>query len=101
MARKTAEIESLKEATERLHKCTATYRETVTVLEGFRGRPVWEGAVSVFSVDHPEADTCYAWSSPIEGSDRRKFYAVLKIPPVDGPEAAVRAAIVSDHRNIS
>lgn len=46
----------------------------------------------------PDSTTCYAWSSPIEGSDRRKFYAVLHVPPVDSPETAVRAAIVSENR---
>lgn len=89
----------LRATVERLHNCSATYRESVNVREEFQGRVVWEGSVSVFSVDHTEADTCYAWSSPIEGSDRRKFYAVLKIAPVDGPGAAVRASIVSDLRN--
>lgn len=88
----------LKAAIEGLHGCSATFEECVLVRETFQGQPAWEGSVSVFSVDHPEADTCYAWSSPIEGSERRKFYAVLKKPPVDSPETAVRAAIVADHR---
>lgn len=70
------------------------------VQETFRGEMVWDGLVHEFSLQgHSEADACYAWSSPVEGSDRRKFYAVLKVPPVDSPEAAVRAAIVKDYRN--
>ncbi len=28
-----------------------------------------------------QASTCYSWSSTIEGSDKKRFYAVLKIPP--------------------
>lgn len=86
-------------AVEGLHNCRATFLRKERVNEMFEGETAWEGSVSVFSVDHPEADTCYAWSSPVEGSDRRKFYAILKKPPVDSPEAAVRASIVRDYRS--
>ena len=92
------ERSELVRAVEGLHKCRATFLSDERVTELFEGKTAWDGSVSVFSIDHPEADTCYAWSSPIEGSKRRKFYAVLKIPPVDSPEAAVRASIVSDYR---
>jgi len=88
----------LKQAIERLHECTASYNETVGVIEKHEDMTVWEGTVHVFDIDHPETDTCYAWSHPIEGSEKHKYYAVLKIPPVDTPEAAVRAAIVADHK---
>lgn len=98
MLKKVAGSDQLKRAIEGLHKCSASYISSESVREIFEGQVAWEGVVLVFSVDHPEADTCYAWSSPIEGSNRRKFYAVLKIPPVDSPEAAVRASIVSDYR---
>jgi len=47
---------------------------------------------------HPEATMCYAWSSPIDGSTKRRYYAVLNILPVDSPEKAVRASIVQDHK---
>ncbi len=40
----------------------------------------------------------YPWSSPIEGSEKRKFYAVLHYPRVDSPEKAVRASIIKDFR---
>lgn len=85
-----APIDDLRRAVEGLHACHASHRETVQVREDFRGQTVWDG--------HPTAKLAYAWSSPIEGSDRRKFYAGLHLPPVDSPEAAVRAAIVVDHR---
>ena len=72
------------------------------VKEEFEGQTAWEGIVHVFDLaDHTEADRCYAWSSPIDGSEKRKFYAVLHIPPVDSPEKAVRASIIQDHRNKS
>ena len=47
---------------------------------------------------HPTASVCYAWSSPIEGSDRRSFYAVLGVPPINSAVDAVRAVIVADEK---
>ena len=83
-----------------LHKCRAEYRESVAVREDFQGQVAWEGVVHVFSLDdHPDADSCYAWSSPVEGSENRRFYAVLHTPEIDTAAKAVRAAIVSDARN--
>jgi hypothetical protein len=40
----------------------------------------------------------YAWSSPSEGSTKRRFFAVLHQPPVGSPQAAVRAAIVATEK---
>lgn len=94
-------IDQLQRGIEGLHHCSSRFRESVKVKEEFEGNTVWEGMVHVFDVDHPEADTCYAWSSPMEGSDNRKFYAVLHIPPVDSPVKAVRAAIAADHKGIT
>ena len=94
----TESLSNLKAAVERLHECNATHKESVSVREEHQGQVAWEGIIEVFDVDHPDTDTCYAWSSPVEGSDRRKFYAVLKIPPINSPEAAVRASIIRDYR---
>ena len=83
-----------------LHGCLSRCRESAQVKEEFEGQTVWEGVVHVFDLTgHPEADKCYAWSSPIEGSEKRKFYAALHIPPVDSPLKPVRASIVQDFRN--
>ena len=91
--------DELRQAVERLQRCRATLREVVPVVERFEGRTAWDGVVHVFDVSgHPTATTCYAWSSPVEGSERRRFYAVLKMPPIASPEDAVRASIVADHR---
>jgi hypothetical protein len=60
---------------------------------------VWEGVVHVFDLEgHPTATRAYAWSSAIEGSDKRRYYAVLGIGPIKTPLDAVRAAIVMEHR---
>jgi hypothetical protein len=70
------------------------------VVELFQGKRVWEGIVFIFDLEgHPKATRAYAWSSPIEGSTKRRYYAVLHIPPVDSPEKAVRASIVRDSKN--
>ncbi|OGT66202.1 MAG: hypothetical protein A2993_02465 [Gammaproteobacteria bacterium RIFCSPLOWO2_01_FULL_47_190] len=90
----------LRQTVERLHNCKAHFAENIEVKEIFQGETVWEGVVHTFNIEgHPDTDICYAWSSPIEGSDKRKFYAVLKIPPVDSPLKAVQASIVSDYKN--
>jgi hypothetical protein len=94
------EASQLKRAVEAQHGCTATFIQTVPVKETFGGKPVWEGAVHVFRIDgHPKAKKAYAWSSPIEGSDKRRFFAVLHLPPVTSPVEAVRAAIVAESKS--
>jgi hypothetical protein len=47
---------------------------------------------------HMTATRAYPWSSPIEGSDKRRFFAVLHEGPVKSPTDAVRAAIVAEER---
>lgn len=92
-------VDDLKRAVERLHHCQASLLDDVAVMEKFGEKTVWSGVVSVFEIkSHPQATKCYAWSSPIEGSTKRRYYAVLHIPPVDSPEKAVRASIVHDHK---
>src|SRR5712675_1299698 len=94
-----SETDKLREAVQSMHGGTATLAQSVPVRETFEGKPVWEGVVHVFDLaGHPTATRAYAWSSPIEGSTKRRFFAVLHQPPVDSPQAAVRAAIVAEHR---
>jgi hypothetical protein len=97
-----SEVYQLREAIEKMHGGTATLSQTVPVRETFEGRMVWEGVVHVFDLaSHRIAARAYAWSSPIEGSTKRRFFAVLHKPPVDSPQAAVRAAIVAEHKQVS
>jgi hypothetical protein len=94
------DVTQLKRAVESQHGCTATLAQSMPVKETFGGKTVWEGIVHVFRIHgHPKANTAYAWSSPIEGSDKRRFFAVLHVPPITSPVDAVRAAIVAEHRN--
>lgn len=87
----------LKKAIERTHGGTAKLIQSVPVHETHGSETVWSGTVHVFDlVGHPKAKRAYAWSAPIEGSNKRTFYAVLHIPPVLSPVEAVRAAIVAE-----
>jgi hypothetical protein len=96
------EADQLREAVEHMHGGTATLAQSVPVKETFDDKLVWEGVVQVFDLaGHPTATRAYAWSSPIEGSAKRRFFAVLHQPPVDSPQAAVRAAIVEEYRDAS
>jgi hypothetical protein len=55
--------------------------------------------VHVFDPEgHPEATRAYAWSSPIEGSEKRRIAAVLQLEAIKSPLDAVRAAIVGEQR---
>jgi hypothetical protein len=100
-ALKDAEVEAsqLKRAVEAQHGCTATLVQSVPVKDTFAGMTVWDGVVQVFQIHgHPKASKAYAWSSRIEGSDKRRFFCVLHVLPVTSPVEAVRAAIVAEQR---
>lgn len=93
-------IDDLKRAVESQHGCKAVFVQSVPVKERFMRQAVWEGVVHVFElIGHPTAKQAYAWSSPIEGSDKRRFFAVLHQPPITSPVEAVRAAIVAEHKS--
>jgi len=89
----------LKQAVEGLHGGTATLAQSVPVTETFEGKPVWEGVVHVFDLaGNAQATRAYAWSSPVEGSSKRRFFAVLHMGGIKSPIDAVRAAIVAEQR---
>jgi hypothetical protein len=93
------EADQLKQAVEQMHGGSATLAQSVPVRETFEGKPVWEGVVDVFDLTgHPTATRAYAWSSPIEGSTKRRFFAVLHTARISSPLEAVRAAIVAEHK---
>jgi hypothetical protein len=93
--------DELKDVIRRVHDLDVEHVETVPVRETFQGQTVWEGEVEVFNVrGHPIAKRCYAWAYEKDGGGKR-FIAVLDLPPVDSPVAAVRAAIVSDAKEKS
>ena len=93
------ETDQLKDVVERKHGGSAQFARSVPVRETFEGKAVWVGMVHVFDlVGHPTATRAYAWSSPIEGSTKRRFFAVLHTTRINSPLEAVRAAIGAEHR---
>lgn len=90
---------NLRAAVEGLYGCKAQYASDIEVSEYFKNETVWQGTISVFDLaGNPSASACYAWYEPIKNSEKRRFFAVLKAPPVNSPEAAVRASIMADHQ---
>ena len=91
------DADELRDAVERLHGCPAQLVRAVPVSEAVEGRPTWDGVVHIFDLGgHRSADRCYAWSSRVEGSARRRLFAVLHTPPIASPADAVRAAILRE-----
>lgn len=79
-------VTELVQAIERVHGGMATLAQSVPVKETFEGATVWEGVVHIFELaGHPKATRAYAWSSPIEGSTKRRFFAVLHIGGIKSP----------------
>jgi hypothetical protein len=76
------------------HGCDARHIESAVIREKFEGQTVWEGIVEIFEVTgHPKAKRAYAWT--YRDGDQDKTMAVLGIPPVDSPQAAVKVAIAA------
>lgn len=62
------------------------------------GQVVWDGEVQVFElIGHPTAKRAYAWSHATTGTKRR-FVAVLGLPPVDSAVMAVRTSILAEFK---
>jgi hypothetical protein len=61
VANKQEYLDRLQVAIQELHKCGASWRNTVPVHDVFRGQTVWQGAVEVFDLNRqPKAKRCYA-----------------------------------------
>ena len=96
------QIENIQKAVERHAGCRADACESNPVTEGYLDQIVWEGVVEVFDLDgHPKAKRAYGWQF-WEGKNAQ-YTVVLGIPPIDSPNAAVRASIAAEaqqmHRN--
>lgn len=94
-------IAELQAAILNLHGCSSTYIETVPVHEEFQGETVWQGDVEVFDIrGHPKAKRVYAWGHATGEEDQaRRYVTVLELPPVDSPQTAVKAAVMSEIKN--
>ena len=92
--------DQLKHAVESQNSCRATLARTVPIREFHQGQLVWQGVVHVFDLEgHPKATRAYAWSAAIDGSTKRRYYAVLQLGGIKTPLDAVRAAVVAEARS--
>lgn len=83
-----------------LHGCGSDFCAAVWVREEFDDALVWEGVVMVYALRrHPEARTCFAWATPVPGTSRVEYVAVLLKPPIASAEDAVRAYVASRARS--
>lgn len=95
------EIKQLQYAIRKLHGVDSRHVSSVPVKEEYEGQTVWDGVVEVFElIGHPEAKRAYAWSYMAD-SKHKHSVAVLHVPPIDSPQAAVMAAIVKEVRDIA
>ena len=94
------EIIELQNAIRATHGCESWWEASVKAEEKFEGKTVWSGIVEVFAlVGHPQAKRAYAWT--YRDGDQNRTTVVLKIPPVDSPQSAVKVAIASKRRQKS
>lgn len=91
----TDDVADLQHAMLVMHGVHGKHIGRIPVTEMFGGRVLSEVAVEVFDIaGHPAATRCYAWRSPAATpAAQAKIVCVLKLPPVDSPEAAVRNAM--------
>ncbi len=80
-------------------ECATVHVVSAPVKETSQGQTVWESGVEVFDLEGNEKTTrAYGSSSFVEGSSKRRFYAVLHLGGIRSPQAAVRVAIVAEQR---
>ena len=93
-----AYLERLRAVIAKVHGADSKHRETVPVIERWKGKIIWEGEVEVFDlIDHPKAKTCYAWAYSDKGQEQTT--AVLELPPVISPKTAVQVAVANEVKN--
>lgn len=89
-------LETIKRTVEATVGGPVTHRESVAVVETFRGQTVWEGMVEVFDVAAPPPAVAYGWA--VESDKGPQYVTVKGEPPADSPLAAVRVWLVSEAR---
>jgi hypothetical protein len=92
-------IEAIRKDVEEHAGCSATHVDSTPVTEGYLDQIVWEGVVETFDLHgHPKAQRAYGWRF-WEGKNAQ-YTVVLGIPPVDSPNAAVRASIAAEAKKM-
>ena len=70
-----------------------THAMTVPVCETIEGKPIWDGRVEVFDIYQNHEAKFFAWGFREDG--QFKTVVILGVPPVDTPQKAVQAYLVS------
>ncbi len=87
-------LQCLHGAVRAMHQCGCVDSGTSRVIEYWEGRKVIEGDIETFSLSgHPVASEAFARGFDV--GEQPKYLAMLKVPPINDPADAVRAAIVS------
>ncbi len=87
-------IEALTHAIMQGFSCETKHVKTTHVKEVFQGKTIWEGEVETFELKrHPTAKYAYGWG--VEEHGKVEFATVLGMLPINDPQTAVRAYIVS------
>lgn len=85
--------DQLKKVIESQHGGKATFRNAWQLPKMTKKAGEWDGIVHEFDLkNHPKASRVYAWSSPIKGGNKLRYFAVLHMGRVNGPVEAVKAA---------
>ncbi len=83
----------LKRLIEIQHGAQSTFSKSVRVHRGRESQANWDGMVHIFELsNHPRAKRAFAWSAPIAGGDKPRFFAVLQMDAITTPLQAVKAA---------
>ena len=83
----------LKRVIETQHGAKSTFVKSVRIHRPVEGQANWDGLVHVFDLNnHPKAKRAFAWSSPISGSGKPRYFAVLQMDAITTPIRAVKAA---------
>lgn len=87
-------LQNLHAAVAALHGCDCSHSRTSRVIEFHEGEKFFEGPVEIFTLSgHPKVSEAFAW--PYDNGEEPQYLAVLKVPPINDPSDAIRAAIAS------
>jgi hypothetical protein len=85
---RTRQIDALRQAIRRKHRCVAVHFRTVPVRLEFKGKVLWDGEVEEFHLSNcSAARKCYAWIRPNGGRARQVLISATET--VNSPRKAV------------
>ncbi len=95
-------LEELRGVIRRVHGVDSKHLRTVAVKETLQGKTLWNGLVEIFELKgHSSAGHAYAWADHIDDPTQlRHHVTILKLPPIQSAQDAVRAAIEQELKNL-